>query len=323
MSYPWKGAAKPRSEHIMQHAANVIGCEIAVIQAVFQAEAAGRGFLKDGTLIRRFEPHKMPGATTTWRDSMKHGPTKRERLFREAYAKKPTAALEASSWAAPQIMGFNHEAAGYETAEEMVRAMADSEDAQVLAFVNLVIDWGLDATIRAHDWQTFEDRYNGGGQGGKYARKIESYYRKFSGGQVSPEVLRAGSSGDSVKRLQAALGIEADGVFGPETDGAVRQLQAQVGLPVDGVVGRRTWKALEAAGVAAAKVQPTPVDDLLAKAKGAVTKGGSGAVAGGIGVKALERAPDGAIDLLWYGGAGLVLLAGGLLLLTVYRRART
>ncbi|WP_370313489.1 N-acetylmuramidase domain-containing protein [Sagittula sp.] len=322
MSYPWKGEAKPRSEDMMRHAARLIGCEVAAIEAVFKAEAAGRGYLRDGTVIRRFEPHKMPGATTTWLDSKKHGPTKREQLFFQAYNRTPTEAMEATSWGAPQIMGFNHRSTGHPSAEQMVRAMAKSEDEQIMAFVNLVNNWGLDAAIRAHDWQTFEDRYNGGGQGGAYARKIESYYRKFSGGKASPEVLRIGSSGDSVKRVQAALGLEQDGVFGPETDGAVRAVQERAGLPVDGIVGRRTWALFENGGVTAAKVQPTPVDDLLAKAKGAVTKGGSGAVAGGIGVKALERAPDGAIDLLWYGGAGLALLAAGLLLLTVYRKAK-
>jgi peptidoglycan hydrolase-like protein with peptidoglycan-binding domain len=47
-----------------------------------------------------------------------------------------------------------------------------------------------------------------------------------------------------VARLQAALGVEVDGTFGPETEKAVRRLQASRHLHVDGVVGGETWRAL-------------------------------------------------------------------------------
>jgi peptidoglycan hydrolase-like protein with peptidoglycan-binding domain len=52
------------------------------------------------------------------------------------------------------------------------------------------------------------------------------------------------SSGDAVSRLQSALHLSADGVFGPETEAAVRRLQARHGLSVDGVVGPATWGVL-------------------------------------------------------------------------------
>jgi peptidoglycan hydrolase-like protein with peptidoglycan-binding domain len=48
-----------------------------------------------------------------------------------------------------------------------------------------------------------------------------------------------------VARLQAALGVEVDGTFGPETEKAVRRLQASHHLHVDGVVGATTWRALD------------------------------------------------------------------------------
>jgi peptidoglycan hydrolase-like protein with peptidoglycan-binding domain len=54
----------------------------------------------------------------------------------------------------------------------------------------------------------------------------------------------AHSGGTSVKDLQRALGIPADGVFGRQTARAVRDFQRHHGLKADGVVGPATWSAL-------------------------------------------------------------------------------
>ena len=57
-------------------------------------------------------------------------------------------------------------------------------------------------------------------------------------------VLSAGSEGRQVRLLQRALGIRADGVYGPRTEAAVRRFQASRGLTVDGIVGPATTHAL-------------------------------------------------------------------------------
>jgi putative chitinase len=53
-------------------------------------------------------------------------------------------------------------------------------------------------------------------------------------------VLRKGCRGEGVKMMQEALGIGADGVFGPGTERALKEWQASKGLTVDGIAGPAT-----------------------------------------------------------------------------------
>jgi hypothetical protein len=57
-------------------------------------------------------------------------------------------------------------------------------------------------------------------------------------------LLKNGSRGELVKELQLALNIDADGIFGPNTEKAVREFQEQKQLAVDGIVGSNTWEKL-------------------------------------------------------------------------------
>lgn len=54
-------------------------------------------------------------------------------------------------------------------------------------------------------------------------------------------LLRVGSTGDDVKKLQELLGVDVIGKFGPKTEAAVKGWQAAHGLTPDGVVGDATW----------------------------------------------------------------------------------
>ena len=63
---------------------------------------------------------------------------------------------------------------------------------------------------------------------------------------------KSGESGEpsagAVSRLQGALHLPVDGIFGPETEAAVRRLQARNGLSVDGIVGPATWNVIGVSG---------------------------------------------------------------------------
>ena len=56
--------------------------------------------------------------------------------------------------------------------------------------------------------------------------------------------LRRGSKGEQVKRMQAKLGLAADGDFGPGTEAALKKWQAASGLTADGVAGPKTLAKL-------------------------------------------------------------------------------
>lgn len=58
-----------------------------------------------------------------------------------------------------------------------------------------------------------------------------------------PEI-HLGDRGENVKKLQRALGIKADGIFGKGTLRAVQSVQRKHGLKVDGIVGPKTWDKL-------------------------------------------------------------------------------
>jgi putative chitinase len=60
-------------------------------------------------------------------------------------------------------------------------------------------------------------------------------------------LLKIGSTGEEVKKLQEKLGVDAGsaaGTFGPKTEAAVKAWQKANGLDDDGVVGPATWAKL-------------------------------------------------------------------------------
>jgi putative chitinase len=72
-------------------------------------------------------------------------------------------------------------------------------------------------------------------------------------------LLKLGSKGEDVKKLQQKLGIGADGSFGPGTEKAVKDWQAKNGLKADGIIGDASWSRLFASESNPAPSAPAPV----------------------------------------------------------------
>jgi putative chitinase len=77
---------------------------------------------------------------------------------------------------------------------------------------------------------------------GKAAPKPKKETKKAKGS--TSVTLSVGDRGEEVKNMQAALGIGADGIFGPGTKRSVKKFQQANGLTADGVAGPNTLTKL-------------------------------------------------------------------------------
>lgn len=102
---------------------------------------------------------------------------------------------------------------------------------------------GCNRLADADDLRAITHAVNGGYRGLAERRRYLSLAKAALGIGPRP-VLHLGAAGGFTRELQRALGIVADGAFGPATDAAVRAWQAGHGLACDGVCGPATWATL-------------------------------------------------------------------------------
>jgi hypothetical protein len=71
------------------------------------------------------------------------------------------------------------------------------------------------------------------------------------------DTLQRGTTGNATSAVQSALGIPADGIYGPQTTAAVKRFQREHGLTVDGIAGPATLSALGLSGASTSTAAPT------------------------------------------------------------------
>lgn len=110
-------------------------------------------------------------------------------------------------------------------------------------------------------------------------------------------ILKRGSKGEDVAKVQRFLGITADGIFGVKTEAAVKEWQHSRGLVADGIVGDKTWSAMFPTATTSKAVDPAviyaPLKCCITKTPNRVIKyiaihytaGGSSAAGRAVGMK--------------------------------------
>lgn len=270
-------------------AARAIGIETAVLLAFLEVEAAGRGFDGKNRPKMLFEPHVMYRNTSgaTRRQAVNAGVAYKSWGTRpypaDSYPRLNTAisiarepGFRSASYGLPQILGENHAAAGFASAEAMFVTMKQGEREQLLAMVTLLKAWGLAKHLvgkdftDAENWRPVAARYNGSGYAkNAYHTKLAAAYVKHTKGEAmdipppATVILSERMKGEAVHNLQAdlaALGFDPgpiDGRFGPKTTAALRAFQGSHKLTVDGRAGPQTFAAIDGA-LAALENDQTP-----------------------------------------------------------------
>lgn len=169
----------------------------------FIVESGGAGYGPTGKVLIRFENHifynywGFRNTTKFWKhfsfDQSKrwlghtfngqafHGNQVMEHTVLDfAYTLEPYAAMCSISMGGPQIMGFNHKAAGYATPQLMYKDFQAGMDRQIMGFFRFIAaNAARVGALQRADWLTFATLYNGSGQAKTYAGLIQSTAARF------------------------------------------------------------------------------------------------------------------------------------------------
>lgn len=183
---------KTLTEQDYINAAKELGCEVAAIKAVDDVESRGSGFLPSGEPKILFERHrfykytnggyavshpdlcnKTPGGYG--KESEQHSKLQRAALLNRE------AALMSCSWGKFQVMGDNWQKLGYNTLQQFVNKMYESEAGQLDAFVRYIKAFGLQNYLKNKNWTAFAKGYNGPGyKANNYDVKMQAAYNNYS-----------------------------------------------------------------------------------------------------------------------------------------------
>ena len=197
------------TEEQFKTAAELIGCEIPCVKAVYEVEASGKAYLPDGRLKILFEGHRF------WKQIVREGKNpatfirdnpEYDNVLYSSWDKKKyiggsgewdrmtkalevcdklqlshDLALKSSSYGAFQIMGENYKACGYNSVSEMVdKYKTGGEAEQLNSFIRFVKSQRLDKYLVQKNFSGFAAGFNGSAfRKNQYDVKLSQAYQKF------------------------------------------------------------------------------------------------------------------------------------------------
>jgi hypothetical protein len=190
------------------------GISPATAVAVLCVESSGQGMTDDGRMIIRFENHVFwdqwgkrhesdfrvhftfdaakrwtkqkyrVSEAHAWQTSHGVGQGAEWEAFTIARALDEIAAMQSISMGAPQIMGFNHAAIGYDSARAMFDRFAADERYHILGLFDFVKGGGTTSrmleALRRQQYDQFATYYNGNGQAAAYGARIRAAATAFT-----------------------------------------------------------------------------------------------------------------------------------------------
>lgn len=230
----------------LNEASQAVDLALPEIWSVLSVETSGCGFLSDRRpkiLFERHIFHRLTGGRFDGDDpdvsqpsAGGYGPSGAHQYERLAAAMQldREAALQSASWGLGQIMGENFGAAGFTVIENLVTAMVESEDKQLLAMAKFITANRMAELLRDHDWKGFARRYNGPNYAAhNYDGLLEHFYNTYANGDLPDLDVRAAQVYLTYKSFSPG---PVDGRIGRNTETAIRRFQQSKGLPQTGVV---------------------------------------------------------------------------------------
>jgi hypothetical protein len=236
---PFQGSALGLSAEGLARASSNLAVHVPEIWTVLAVETSGCGFLPDRRPQILYERHVFHRLTRGRFDDGDisdpspggYGPRGIQQYDRLARAilKDRAAALQSTSWGIGQIMGLNYALAGFQTVDEMVLAMSQSEDGQLMAMAAFLVSSHLASSLQAHDWTSFARGYNGPNYViNRYDARLNGEFQKYLTGGLPDLNVRA------AQLYLTFLGFHPgpiDGIAGVQTLAAFSDFVGQQRLP--------------------------------------------------------------------------------------------
>src|SRR5258708_4200452 len=234
---PFLCSATPLTTNGLQSAMDALSIDAATLWARVLVETHGCGFFPSRRPQILYERHLFAKSTGGQYDATAphvstpvaggYGPGGDNQYTRlaQAYALDANAALGSASWGLGQVLGQHAPHVGYNSVDDMVTAMAASEDQQLQAVVGFIQWQNLENALQQQNWAAYARAYNGIDYAkNQYDTKLSLAYSLFKEPAKRPDMTVR-----TAQMLLYLLGYDphgVDGSMGAHTLTALHNFQA-------------------------------------------------------------------------------------------------